>query len=756
MAKVKHSPTQKERSKKRTETYNSLMKSLIEPHKITKRVSTILDPNDNCFHEPGDRLYIGTTLEDYLKYGLSATPKGPSHSTIKVQDTIHTPKNRYGKFTTFVVTHVIDIGEDILKKKGVNTIVQLEQKIRDEHNFISDSNYEGREWWKGKTCSEVNELVRNYLFDGKKDCETYEPRIPQKRAIEKIINAFISGKFKEFLFGAIMRFGKNFTFLYALSEILKNKKNAKILVWTNEPGVFETLEKDVKKHIKFSDFQYFSLKKNKSIRDFPARCVVTASKQLLENDKNSELLTFIESQEWDFIVIDEVHSGIETKNGQEFLKKFKNTPKIFISGTPQKQIGKIQFTDENTFIYDERDQKKDKESGIWVDAIILNPKLIKLGSDKIENYKEYVDDGTGYFSFTKFFRYNRGLVYKQNILQFFLNFFGYNLKTPHLNQFGKHNHIVIMMPSGIKAIEDVVKLLSQSVMGDDYEFIAATGSKFKKTHLDSALLSGKKTLTIVSDMLIEGTTVPEWDCAINMSDGTSIFKYLQFAFRPTNPNPKDPNKEAFFYDLNPQRLFLIINERERLNGKKGIEREEIVRSWFKNFDVTIMIDGDNFYPVDFEILKKESYNSGNMMRSISGLIEWGGMDILEMSNDLNGVKSTNLLNGQIELNDNGIHGGKNSKIINVSNKLTKDEKISLKEMEEIKQKFLTILSKVPYVLHREECYTFEELLEKWRNKIYFEFGFGVKQNVFEKYWCNKNFIDKQEMDLYFKNFAESI
>ena len=754
MAKVKHSPTQKERSKKRTQSINSLIESLEIPNPISKRVSTILNPNNNCFHEKGDRLYIGTTLEDYLSHGLNATPKGPSHSTIKVQDTIDVEKNRYGKSTIFCVTDVIDISSDILKKKGVNTVVQLEQKIRDEHHFIPDTKYEGREWWKGKSCREVSEIVRNYLFDGKKDCQTYEPRIPQKRAIDKIINAFISGKYKEFLFGAIMRFGKNFTFLYALSEILKNKKSAKILVWTNEPGVFESLEKDVKKHIKFSDFQYFSLKKNKFIRDFPARCVVTASKQLLENDKNSELLTFIQEQEWDFIVIDEVHSGIETKNGQEFLKKFKNTPKIFISGTPQKQIGKIQFTDENTFIYDERDQKKDKESGIWVDAIILNPKLIKLGSDKIENYKEYVDDETGYFSFTKFFRFNRGLVYKQNILQFFLNFFGYNLKTPHLNQFGKHNHVVIMLPSGIKAIEDVVKLLSQSVMGDDYEFIAATGNKFKRTHLDSALLSGKKTLTIVSDMLIEGTTVPEWDCAINMSDGTSIFKYLQFAFRPTNPNPKDPNKEATFYDLNPQRSFLIINERERLNGKKGIEREEIVRSWYKNFDVTIMMEGDNFYPVDFETLKKDSYQFGNMMRSIKSLISWENVDLIEIGNDLNTVEKQNLVNHSTVLNDNGLFEGKNSKII--ENKKV-EENLTEKELEEVQDKLVTIISRAPYVLHQEECQTLSSLLIKFQNiDKMFEGAFGISQKIFEKYWNNSNFIDKYEMDFHLKNYSESI
>ena len=76
--------------------------------------------------------------------------------------------------------------------------------------------------------------------------------------------------------------------------------------------MFRSLENDVYGHIKFSDYEYVSLKDSKDIEGLPNKCIVTASKQLLENDKNEDVLTFIENQEWDFIVIDEAHNGVET------------------------------------------------------------------------------------------------------------------------------------------------------------------------------------------------------------------------------------------------------------------------------------------------------------------------------------------------------------------------------------------------------------------------------------------------------------
>jgi superfamily II DNA or RNA helicase len=759
MTKGKHNPTQKQLSQERTKRIKDLiskvekgMLGLVTVPKSNGRVLTIMDPNNDCFHSKGKYLYIGTSLSQLKKFMGGASPK-LGKAELPIGETIGAPRNRYTPKDRFVVIDVITIDCDTLNKFGVETVRQLEEKIRKVHNFISHDGFDGDEYWSNKNLDELIELVHNYLFNsGRK--ETYEPRIPQKRAIEKMINSFTKGMYKEFLLGAIMRFGKNFTFLYSVVEILKKNPTARILIWTNKPGVFRSLENDVNGHIKFSDYEYVSLKDSKDIEGLPNKCIVTASKQLLENNKNEDVLTFIENQEWDFIVIDEAHNGIETEKGQKFLNKFKETCKIFISGTPQKQIGKIQFNVENTFIYDEVSQKEDKESGIWGDAIILKTQLIKLSEVSVSDYKKCVCDVTGYFTFKKFFSNNKnGLIYHQSVLKFFKDFFGYTNKFDDTyNFFGKHNHIAIMLPPNVDGTKMVKKLLDSSELNEEYVIVAATGKTFNRCQLDKALLSGKKTITLLSDMLIEGETVPEWDCVINMSDGTSIFKYLQFAFRPTNPDSNNPNKKAYFYDMNPQRHFLIQNERMKMNGIKGKEKDNTLRQWYKNFNVMIGGAVNEMVDVNFDNLKTESYKFGNMMRSIGYLMSWDGIDLEVMTSDLSNVEKQNSPNESVILNDNGIDGGKNNKNINNS---TKYKNITKQDFEDIKEKWATIMLRVPYVLKSEGCETLNCLLNTYRDlEGIFQGAFGVSQSTFEKYWNNVDFIDQYEMDFYFKNYTD--
>jgi hypothetical protein len=79
------------------------------------------------------------------------------------------------------------------------------------------------------------------------------------------------------------------------------------------------------------------------------------------------------------------------------------------------------------------------------------------------------------------------------------------------------------------------------------------------------------------------------------------------------------------------------------------------------------------------------------------------------------------------------------------------------ELEDIKEKWSTILSRVPYVLISEGCETLDCLLDTYRNLDgLFQGAFGISQTTFEKYWNNNNFIDKYEMDFYFKNYAELV
>jgi hypothetical protein len=268
------------------------LNDLVEVPNTNGRVLTILDPNNDYFHSNGKYLYIGSPLSQLKNYNGNASPK-MGKAELPIGKTIGSSRNRYNAKDPFVVTYVITVDNSLLEKHNVKTVRQLEEKIRKENGFVKNDNFDGDEYWSNSTVTELTYLINEYLFDSKYK-DTYEPRIPQKRAIDKIVNAFKEGTHNEFLLGAIMSFGKNFTFLYSISEIHKNKTNSRVLVWTNKPGVYRSLKKDVNGHTKFSEYEYFSMKKYKDIQELPNKCVVTASKQLLENNKNLDLLSFID------------------------------------------------------------------------------------------------------------------------------------------------------------------------------------------------------------------------------------------------------------------------------------------------------------------------------------------------------------------------------------------------------------------------------------------------------------------------------
>ena len=97
-----------------------------------------------------------------------------------------------------------------------------------------------------------------------------------------------------------------------------------------------------------------------------------------------------------------------------------------------------------------------------------------------------------------FFSNNKnGLVYCQSVLKFFKDFFGYTKFDKSHNFFGKHNHVVIMVPSNVNGTKMIKQLLDSSEIGEDYVIVAATGENFKRSQLDRAILSGKKTITLL-------------------------------------------------------------------------------------------------------------------------------------------------------------------------------------------------------------------------------------------------------------------
>ena len=96
---------------------------------------------------------------------------------------------------------------------------------------------------------------------------TYSPRLRQDECITQwktSVNKWRGMKNApplNFLLGAIMRFGKNFTFLQMSRYVVG--ENGNVLVITGNPDVFKSLEDDVNGHVNFDGWVYDELKTDK-------------------------------------------------------------------------------------------------------------------------------------------------------------------------------------------------------------------------------------------------------------------------------------------------------------------------------------------------------------------------------------------------------------------------------------------------------------------------------------------------------------
>lgn len=726
------------------------------------RVLTTLDPNDACFNIKSRYLYIGTPLSELNVKNLDSTPK-LGHADRPVGETIKEPRNRYGKKDPFVVLEVFYISEDIFNKFGVTSTQQLEELIRKELSFVCDDNYDGKEYWKNKTSSQLIFDTHKLLFSGQIK-QTYTPRINQQRAIEKIKASFSDPECEYFLLAMEMRTGKNFVVMSSIVDMEKENNNTRVLVITNKPsGVFSSLEKQINEHIKFKDFTIRKGDEVKTLITSNGKYVDLVSKQLLDNVANLDLINTVVKNNYDYVIIDESHSGIETELSRKIIDSLKGVRKIYMTGTPQKQIGKIEFTNKNTFIYDQKDLKKDFDNGLVTNVVINKTMLIKISDELIKIQNEMLDDKTGRFTFTKFYSLKTGsdkFVYEKEILDFWMLILG-KKNTPYLKSkfdfLSNFNHMLVMLPTNVKVVKALKKLLENNF--GEYEIISAAGDGFNRHDMEMKLNGDKKTITFTIERLIEGETQPKWEASINMSDTKSYIKYAQFSKRPNTFDDDNPNKESWFIDFNPSTFFEYVLDYGRNKGYVDKELDDYLKEYFISFNILCGETIFNMKSIDFIEFKSEMLNLGNMSRSINNRIYFDSIDFSKFAHDFSFLtgKSSKKKTTHV-INDNDTGGGKNYTKIKKESKKSTDKKIS--QDEKLKNLFIGCLSRLPYILHTEKdnCKSVNELISLYKkiDKRLFESAVGIPLNVFERYWFDDNFIDSYNLDFYLTQYSQTM
>ena len=567
------------------------LSSLIENRQGGSKLKTILDPNQEVFKVLGQGLYAWctesqytlmlkekSTLEGKIKFGQYGTNAEAGQVP---QDTI----DSYSGATSeaLVILWAVKFTKEDIQKGTAYEIEQIMQPL------IGTKSKDGSSTEVFNTSIDKIKKVFSSTMYKSDSLETYSMRESQRLAAKKMIEYFQNGG-TEFLLGAIMRFGKNFTVLNVARELLQPGDS--LLVATNKPGVFASLKEDVANHVYFDNYHTVELKKNKDFTPLKDKVnVIMVSSQLMMNAKSGDkIMNLLKSINFKLAFFDECHTGQDTEKFTAIEKSLTVQHIVRASGTPFKTLSR--FTDENSFFYGYIEQQQDKKKG-------LN-NSVTLGSYIVDVYQK--PDSSFYskeegHTLRKLFATEKvdgtpKFLAEGEVADFIKDVLGIsnNKKKYSPMKLKKGlDHTVWLLPDSSDSVK-ALKTLIESIT-DEYEVFAATADKTKDIkEVQDAIQDhkegrGKKTITLTIGRFVEGTTVPEWNGAFVMSDTSSLEKYFQFIFRVCSP--AEGKDMAYVFDFSKDRAFEMVYAfaLATAHNNDNEDIQEIVRQWLDNNNI---------------------------------------------------------------------------------------------------------------------------------------------------------------------------
>ena len=432
----------------------------------------------------------------------------------------------------------------------------------------------------------------------------YELRQEQQDAIEQTVAYAKSMPEGEFLWNAKPRFGKTLT-TYDLARRLNAHK---VLIVTNRPAIANSWFDDFEKFIAWqTDYAFVST--SDSLKNRPALTrqqyvdqMANGKKHLiafisLQDLKGSlyfggshDKLDWVKETDWDLLVIDEAHEGVDTHKTDVAFDLIKRQFTLHLSGTPFKALAGGKFATDEIYNWTYADEQAAKAG--WSNSEEQNPyeKLPQLNlfsyqmSPMITNEvnKGANIDGENHdyaFDLNEFFLTNDSgkLVYEADVKKW-LNTLTENHKYPfstkELRDELKHTFWLLNRVASAKALQ---KLLKNHPVFENYEIILAAGdgrgeddeqviSQRALDKVKEAIKNHDKTITLSVGQLTTGITIPEWTAVLMLSNLKSPSLYMQAAFRAQNPWQYEIDGEihqkqnAYVFDFAPERTLTIYEE----------------------------------------------------------------------------------------------------------------------------------------------------------------------------------------------------
>jgi len=447
----------------------------------------------------------------------------------------------------------------------------------------------------------------------------YVLRKEQKDAVKQTKDYFLDNSHKaECLWNAKPRFGKTLS-TYDLCKSLPDIN--KILIVTNRPAIANSWYDDYVKFMGTESGYYFvsnvdGLKDKKYVLprekylDLISEpnhkgCIEFVSLQDLKGSiyfgGTYDKLREVSDLEWDVLVIDEAHEGVDTYKTDVAFDQIKRRYTLHLSGTPFKALANDKFPPKAIYNWTYADEQKAKhewnesseEENPYANLPQLNLFTYKMSDivrDKVEQGADFDNDGQNEafcWDLNDFFDTNAsGEFIHNDAVDKFLDALTKQEKFPfsteELRKELKHTLWLLKYVSSAKAL---AKKLQNHEVFKDYKIVLAAGDgkldnegnscdeiSFDKNIKNSydkvkdAIKNNDKTITISVGQLTTGITIPEWTAVMMLSNVKSPALYMQSAFRAQNPclfkngSESYRKQNSYVFDFDPARTLTIVEE----------------------------------------------------------------------------------------------------------------------------------------------------------------------------------------------------
>lgn len=432
----------------------------------------------------------------------------------------------------------------------------------------------------------------------------YRLRDEQERASEKTVDYAHLHERGEFLWNAKPRFGKTLTSY----DFCKRIGAQKILIVTNRPAIANSWYDDYVKFVGsesglafissvgtlqgkpycLSREQYREGLNNGVPKGFIEFVSLQDLKGAIDFGGKYDKLAHVAELEWDVLIIDEAHEGVDTFKTDVAFDHIKRKFTLHLSGTPFKAIANEKFSEDAIFNWtyaDEQEAKKDWDNSELPNPYAELPRLnmftyqmsdivageIKRGIDIDGENVEYT------FDLNEFFATNENGYFLHNddvnrFLDALTTQKKFPFSTPELRDELRHT---LWMLNRVDSAKALAKKLKQHPIFRDYEIVLAAGDgkldddevstqAFDKVR--KAIAEHDHTITLSVGQLTTGVTIPEWTAVLMLSNMKSPALYMQAAFRAQNPclfngDGKFLRKEnSYVFDFDPARTLTIFEE----------------------------------------------------------------------------------------------------------------------------------------------------------------------------------------------------